>query len=102
MHNTRPGRAKKRRTTDDLEWSNNKALLKLSASDIKLLSQDIRAGSVPTSASAQRERHFRFDLVHASHDFEYASKPGHFTLDFAEPGLLIQQLLTDSAALAKR
>ena len=80
-------------------------MLRMSHQDAKALVQQLTDRGAPATGSSwamQADRHFRFDQVRTSHDFEYASKPGHFTLELAEPGLLVQQLLNGSAALAQR
>ena len=77
----------------------------MSQADARALVQQLTDQSLPATSSpwaVMTDRQFRFDQVRTSHDFEYASKPGHFTLELAEPGLLVQQLLNGSAALAQR
>ena len=90
---------------ENLVRSNNKAMLSMAHRDARALVQQLADQGLPATSSrwaVMTDRSFRFDQVRTSHDFEYASKPGHFTLELAEPGLLVQQLLNGSAALAQR
>lgn len=45
--------------------------------------------------------HRNFDAVATQESYKYSKKPGSFDLEFAEPGLLIQHVLSESPRLAR-
>ena len=49
-----------------------------------------------------KDFHANFDLVACSDMFPYADKPGGFNMEYADPGLLVQLVLTKCTKLAQR